>query len=217
MLLRSLGVMRFAEALRVMNECHAEVVASATHSGFLLSVEHPPVVTMGNRFLSDDMLVLPEGLAQRGIDYAKTDRGGSVTVHEPGQCVLYPIVRLTSKSLTVRQFVTSLEQSMIETCLAFGVVAQRDTINPGVWVGANKIGAIGIRVSEHVSKHGLAFNVCNSLETFAAIVPCGLRGRGVTTLATETKSACLDFATVRAHLEKEVITRLAELSFSVSG
>jgi lipoate-protein ligase B len=81
--------------------------------------------------------------------------------------------------------VCALEQAMIDTCAHYGVTAARDSINPGVWVGENKIGAVGIRILNKVTKHGLAFNVTNSLETFQTIVPCGLRGRGVTSLERE--------------------------------
>jgi lipoyl(octanoyl) transferase len=178
-----LGLVPYREALRVMEECHAAVCAGAP--GFILVVEHLPVVTMGNRFLPDDMRLRPEDLSEHGVDFVHIDRGGSVTVHEPGQAVVYPILPVSASRLTVKRLVWCLEEAMICVAKEHGVVAARDSINPGIWVGLNKLGAIGIRIADHVSKHGLAFNVNNSLATFRFIVPCGLHERGVTTLERE--------------------------------
>jgi lipoate-protein ligase B len=183
--IRCLGTMRYAGALALMESTHREVAASVDHPGVILVVEHPPVVTMGNRVLPEDMHVTPDFLAQFGVDFHKIDRGGSVTVHEPGQAVVYPIVHIDATHRTVKRFVNALEEAMIVICSEFGISANRDPINAGVWVEKNKIGAVGVRILERVSKHGLAFNVTNSLETFRWIVPCGLRERGVTTLARE--------------------------------
>ena len=185
MQIRNLGLLKYAEALQIMEAEHALLVADAKRPETLLVVSHPAVVTMGNRELHSDMNFTPAWLAERGIDYVKIDRGGSVTVHEPGQVVLYPLVRLDARVRTVRSFVHALEEAMIACCAEYGVAANRDPVNPGVWVGQNKIGALGIRVLNHVTKHGLAFNVTNSLKTFETIVPCGIRSRGVTSLALE--------------------------------
>jgi lipoyl(octanoyl) transferase len=186
--LRPLGLLRYADALRLMEEAHARIrETAAPGEGEILVVEHPPVVTMGNRFLPEDMILTQAELLARAIDFHKIDRGGSVTVHEPGQVVIYPLVKLDRVRLGAKAFVHALEEAMILLCAEYGFVAARDALNPGVWVGENKIGAIGIRILEGVTKHGLAFNVVNDLSTFASIVPCGLRGRGVTTLAQESK------------------------------
>lgn len=171
-----------------MDELHLEVVSNPTHPGYILIVEHPLVVTMGNRNTAADMLQPAESLAKLGIEFAKIDRGGSVTVHEPGQIVIYPVLRLDTVNLTVKRFVWILEEAMIQFCKQFNVVAVRDPENPGVWVGQNKIGALGIRIKSFVSKHGLAFNHSNSLSTFRVITPCGIRNRGVTTLQNEVSS-----------------------------
>jgi lipoyl(octanoyl) transferase len=186
--IRVLGVMRYAEALVLMEATHREVAADPDHPGVILVVEHPPVVTMGNRPLPEDMHVTPEFLGQFGVDFHKIDRGGSVTVHEPGQAVVYPIVRIDATHRTVKRFVSALEEAMILICSECGITANRDPINAGVWVGQNKIGAVGVRILERASKHGLAFNVNNSLDTFRWIIPCGLRERGVTTLAREREA-----------------------------
>lgn len=189
MQVRQLGLMKYKDALAVMEEAHATVASDPAAEEILFVVEHPPVVTMGLRERGLDM-VTPEALLQaRGVDFEKIDRGGSVTVHEPGQLVLYPIVRVDARRLTVRRLVWALEEIMIRECARWGIVAARDDINPGVWVGHSKIGAVGVRVAEHVSKHGLALNVCNSLNTFSHIVPCGIQGRGVTSLLQKSQHA----------------------------
>ncbi len=183
--IKNLGLVPYEQALALMDEFHNEVVANASHPGYILTVEHPSVVTMGNRDTSTDLLQSAESLAKLEIAFAKIDRGGSVTVHEPGQIVVYPILRLDTSKLTVKRFVWLLEEAMIQFCQAFNVTAVRDEQYPGVWVGQNKIGALGIRIKNFVSKHGLAFNHCNSLAAFRVITPCGIRDRGVTTLERE--------------------------------
>lgn len=206
---RSLGVLRYADALAEMERVHAEVVREAPPGGgVVLHVEHPPVVTMGNRYLPGDMVLPEEALPARGIDFHKIDRGGSVTVHEPGQAVVYPIVKLHTVKLGARAFVSCLEEAMIGLCAAHGVAAARDPINPGVWVGQDKIGAIGIRILEGVAKHGLAFNVTNDLSTFSAIVPCGLRGRGVTSLGRVLGGRELSSTAVGEDLARRVVSEL---------
>ncbi len=178
-----MGLVSYRNAMEQMEKIHAEVCAGGCESA--LVVQHSPVVTVGNRFLPNDMLVQPTEISACGVDFVHTDRGGSATVHEPGQVVVYPIFRIQSRQISVRKFVWCLEEAMIRVASYYGVIAARDAINAGIWVGKNKLGAIGIRITERVSKHGLAFNVVNDLSTFRYIIPCGLRDRGVTTLARE--------------------------------
>lgn len=182
MKIKYLGLVPYSKALSLMDQLHTEVVATPNHKGFLLVLQHPPTVTMGKRELLGDMKIPPEELKFKGVDYHKIDRGGSVTVHEPGQIVIYPIINIDTYKHTVRSFVCAIEQAIIDTCTHYHVHATRDEINPGVWVKENKVGAVGIRVLNKVTKHGLAMNVTNSLSTFEFIIPCGLKGRGVTTL-----------------------------------
>src|SRR5690606_6881098 len=112
----------------------------------------------------------------------KTERGGQITAHEPGQLVLYPILPLAQWGISARRYVNTLEQAVIQLLADYGVEARRDTEHPGVWVEANKICALGIRIKQRVSMHGLALNVTNALDIFSSIVPCGIHGRGVTSL-----------------------------------
>ncbi|KAB8036508.1 lipoyl(octanoyl) transferase LipB [Silvanigrella paludirubra] len=180
--IKYLGLLPYGDALGLMESLHSEISKNSNQEGVILVVQHPPTVTMGKRELLEDMLIPPEQLKYKGVAYHKIDRGGSVTVHEPGQIVIYPIFHIDKYRHTVRSYVNSLEEAMIETAAHFGISANRDEINPGVWVGQNKIGAIGIRIKDKVTKHGIAFNVTNSLETFSNIIPCGLKGRGVINL-----------------------------------
>jgi lipoate-protein ligase B len=186
--IRQLGLMRYGDALALMEELHAAISSQPTTEETLLIVEHPPVVTMGQRERTDDLVTPEVFLKQRGVDFHRIDRGGSVTVHEPGQLVLYPLLRVDARAVTVRRLVWALEEIMILECARWGLLANRDAINPGVWIGKDKVGAIGVRVSNHVSKHGLALNVSNTLQTFANIVPCGIHGRGVTSLVKSSGS-----------------------------
>jgi lipoate-protein ligase B len=110
------------------------------------------------------------------------DRGGEVTAHEPGQLVVYPILKLADHGLAPKSYVALLERAVIATLARFGVTATIDAERPGVWVGFNKICAVGVRVKERATLHGIALNVSNDLSTFREIVACGLQGRGVTTL-----------------------------------
>jgi lipoate-protein ligase B len=222
--LRFLGLLRYADALQIMDETHEAVRATAMlGEGEILVVEHPPVVTMGNRFVPTDMILNEDALRARGIDFHKIDRGGSVTIHEPGQVVVYPIVKLDRARLGPKAFVNALEESMISLCAEYGILASRDSVNPGVWVGGDKIGAIGIRISQGVTKHGLAFNATNNLSTFSAVVPCGIRGRGVTSLAlslartkaiasSEGGDSYLDSLEVAKRLAENVQTNLLRLA-----
>lgn len=212
--IKYLGLIPYPTALDLMEKLHAEVVASEAHEGFLLVLQHPPTVTMGKRELFNDMKIAPEELKFKGVAYHKIDRGGSVTVHEPGQIVIYPIININTYKHTVRSFVNALEQAMIDICAQYYVHAGRDEINPGVWIEKNKVGAVGIRVLHKVTKHGLAFNVTNNLDTFSYIVPCGLRGRGVTNLFS-LQNSTQDEAKFLAEVEKKLVENVKKYILAV--
>lgn len=186
-----LGLKPYGDVLGIMENIHADVVQHPHTVGVILVVQHLPTVTMGKRELLSDLRIPVDQLKYKGVAYFKIDRGGSVTVHEPGQIVVYPILHMDKTTLSVRSYVSLLEDAMIETAAQYGVVAARDPINPGVWVGEEKLGAVGIRISNKVTKHGIAFNVNNSLETFSNVIPCGIKGRGVTNLERAARKASL--------------------------
>ncbi len=129
---------------------------------------------------------MPEAaLAARGVACVRVERGGRATYHGPGQLVLYPIVHLAARGFGVASFVWTLEQIMIDVAAAFGVRATRDARGRGIWSARGKLGAVGIRVREGISTHGLALNVTTDLEPYRWIVPCGVRALAVSSLADE--------------------------------
>lgn len=149
----------------------------------LILVEHPPVITIGRNGKENNVIASEEYLEEHGIAVINTNRGGDVTYHGPGQIVGYPIIKLTKLGIGVRNFVNGLEEVFIkllgENC---NIEAGRDTENTGVWVGNEKITAIGLAVKRGVTMHGFAFNVNTILEHFLLIVPCGIIGKGVTSV-----------------------------------
>ena len=183
----NLGLTPYKEAIDKMESLHHQIASKSDTKEVIILTEHLTTITLGKRNLKEDVLYSKESLRKMGIAYVQTYRGGSATIHEPGQVVIYPLLRLLERKLSVRDYVGLLEESIIKECEKFHIQANRDAINPGVWVGKNKIDAIGIRIQNRVSKHGLAFNINNNLNAFSTIVPCGLKTRGVTSLKKETK------------------------------
>ncbi|MGF7060285.1 lipoyl(octanoyl) transferase LipB [Brassicibacter mesophilus] len=153
----------------------------------LILVEHPPVITLGTHANESNVIVSEKLLNDNGVQIFKTNRGGDVTYHGPGQIVGYPIVNLRSKNMGIRVFVRTLEESFIklleEKC---NIVAERDSEHTGVWIGNKKIVAIGLAVKRGVTMHGFAFNVNTNLDHFNWIVPCGISDRGVTSVQNAT-------------------------------
>ncbi len=152
----------------------------------LLLLEHPPVYTTGRRIHDDRLLVPAEAL---GAPLLSVDRGGDVTFHGPGQLVVYPIIGLGDRPRGVQRYVRGLEETIIGTLAGYGIAGEREGGLTGVWVGGEKIAAIGVRVSRPggaagswVTSHGLALNVSVDLAWFDRIVPCGIAGRGVTSM-----------------------------------
>jgi len=179
---RFLGRMRYGEALRLQRELVTRRLAREIPDTLIL-LEHEPVVTLGKVARAEHVLVDRERLATLGVEIFETDRGGDVTFHGPGQIVGYPIVDLNELRRDVKWYLEQLEEVMIRTCARYGVEASRRPGMTGAWVGAEKIGAIGVRVERWVTSHGFAFNVATDLDYFGLIVPCGLRGEGVTSLS----------------------------------
>lgn len=151
----------------------------------LLLLEHPKVITLGRAAKRENVLLDEASLRGAGYELFETGRGGDVTFHGPGQLVAYPIIDLAPERQDVRRYVGDLEETMIQVCADYGVSAARVAGLNGAWVGLGKIGAVGVRISRWVTMHGFALNVNTELELFGAIVPCGIRGRGVTSLARE--------------------------------
>ena len=177
-----LGLVEYAEGLRLQQEMVAQRKAGAIPDTLLL-LEHPHVYTLGRNAKQENLLVSPEWLASRGAQLFETDRGGDITYHGPGQLVGYPIFNLAEHRRDIAWFMRSLEEVFIGVAEDFGVKAGRSAGAPGVWVGNDKLVAMGVHVSRWVTSHGFAFNVNTDLRYFDCIVPCGLRDKGVTSLA----------------------------------
>ncbi|MBV9850159.1 MAG: lipoyl(octanoyl) transferase LipB [Armatimonadetes bacterium] len=149
----------------------------------LLLLEHPPTITLGRRTHRADLLTPPERLREQGIAVVEADRGGEITYHAPGQLVGYPILDLRSHGQDLHRYLRDLEETLIRALAGFGIAAGRVEGLTGVWVGEDKIAAVGIKVSRWVSMHGFALNIALDLTPMRRdIVPCGIRGRGVTSL-----------------------------------
>ena len=153
----------------------------------LLLLEHPHVITLGVKAdaARSHLIATPEALAARGVDVHESGRGGDITYHGPGQVVGYPILDLHPDRCDVHRYVRDLEDVMIRTTGDFGVDAVRIAGLSGAWVGAEKIGAIGVRISRWITSHGFAYNVTTDLDFFKLIVPCGITTGGVTSLSRE--------------------------------
>jgi lipoyl(octanoyl) transferase len=149
----------------------------------LLLLEHPPVITLGRGGKRENLLASPEMLDAWGVSFHETTRGGDITYHGPGQLVGYPLIHLGEGRRDVRKYVERLEETLIRTVAHFGITATRWEGKRGIWVGREKIGAIGVRVARWVTSHGFALNVDPNLAHFRLITPCGLHGTGVTSIS----------------------------------
>lgn len=175
----------YVEAWELQRRVHAEVVAG-TRPDTVLLLEHPPTYTAGKRTEPHE-----RPADSGGAPVVEVDRGGKITFHGPGQLVAYPIVRLPEHVLVV-DFVRRLEEAMIATCRDLGVETARVPGRSGVWLRADgsrperKVGAIGLRVSQGVTMHGISLNCDVDLGWYDRFVPCGIADAGVTTLSLET-------------------------------
>jgi lipoyl(octanoyl) transferase len=203
-LIVDLGLIGFADAFALQKRLVAARKADAI-GDVLLLCEHPHVITLGRNGSRENLLASERVLAQKGVEFHATNRGGDITYHGPGQVVEYPVINLGAIRRDVVWYVRMLEEVMIRAGLDFGVGAGREGGKTGVWVvpaaetskdltqktpeaqssqsgGAEKIGAIGVHISRWVTSHGFAFNVATDLRFFDLIVPCGIVGRAATSL-----------------------------------
>ena len=170
----------YVEGWRLQEAVAARVRAGGP--GRLLLLEHDPVYTIGRRGTTANLLASPTELRARGASAYRVDRGGDITYHGPGQLVGYPILDLRPDRCDVHRYVRDLEEVMIRVCADYGIQAGRIKGLTGAWVGAQKVAAIGVRISRWITSHGFALNVNTDLEHFRLIVPCGISDRGVTSL-----------------------------------
>ena len=176
-----LGVVGYEAGLELQARA-VEQVRGDGHEQLLL-LEHPHVFTLGRGAARANILVDEGQLQDKSVEVYETGRGGDVTYHGPGQLVGYPIINLKPDRCDVHRYVRDIEEVLIRTVADFGVQGSRISGLTGVWVGNEKIGAIGVRIARWITSHGFALNVNTNLDYFRMIVPCGIMDKGVTSLS----------------------------------
>ena len=180
------GRIDYQEAWELQSNLIAARKERILQKDIVLFLEHPPVFTLGRRGGRECLLVSEEFLEKSGVQVIQVERGGNITFHGPGQLVVYPIVDLQTARIKIVDFVGGLEEVMLRTAAHWGIAAERNAANRGIWVGPHKMGSIGIAVRRGISFHGLALNVQTDLTPFSWIQPCGLKDVGMTTMQQET-------------------------------
>jgi lipoyl(octanoyl) transferase len=205
--IRHISSMQYADALLLQRTLVAERQRDRIDDTLLL-LEHPHVLTVGVRGDGGRSHIVAPGdtLSDRGIGVYEAGRGGDVTYHGPGQLVGYPIIDLKPDRCDVHRYVRDLEEVLIRTAADFGIDAGRIPGLTGVWVGREKLAAIGVRIARWVTSHGFALNVATDLDGFRLIVPCGIADRGVTSL-TRLLGRAID----RRDVEARVTARFCEV------
>jgi lipoyl(octanoyl) transferase len=204
---RRLGVVPYAEALDLQRSLVEERRAGRIADTLLL-LQHPHVITLGVRGDGGRSHILAgsDTLGARGVQVHETGRGGDVTYHGPGQIVGYPIVDLSPDRRDVHRYVRDIEEVLIRTAADYGIDAERVPGLTGVWVGREKLAAIGVRIARWITSHGFALNVSTNLDYFDFIVPCGIADRGVTSL-----ERLLDRAVELADVEDHIVRHFSNV------
>ena len=180
-----LGRVAYGPALELQEQIRNEILVGRRRE-ILLLLEHPAVITLGRHADPAHVLLPIPALRAQGIEVCQTSRGGDVTFHGPGQLVGYPIFRLRRG---VRAYMQAMATSIVEWLARLGLAAEWRASTPGVWLASEKICALGVQVRHGIATHGFALNLGVDLDGFSAIIPCGLRGAGVTSLARQIGSA----------------------------
>ncbi len=212
--IQDLGRAGYAAALSLQRELNQAVIDGEKPPTVLL-VEHDPVITLTRRpSVRENLLASDEHLTELGVATAETDRGGDITYHGPGQLVVYPVLKLGAFGLNLSSYMRLLEQAVIDTAAHFGVTAHRECGATGVWVPREggpdaKLCAMGVRIRKNTTMHGLALNVDPDLSHFELIVPCGLEGRGVTSLKELLGDDCPSMQAVKDRLCASLLALLS--------
>ncbi len=201
-----LGQVSYEKGLSLQEE-HHEKVRKENLDGYVLSLEHLPVITLGKHSNPDFVLKSAEYLESVGVSVSKTDRGGEATAHETGQLTIYPIIPIEKYGLSPKKYVDLVMHSVQSVLQRLGIDSKLDCEHPGLWVGNNKICAVGARIKQRVSMHGIALNVENDLQTFSYIIPCGISSRGVTSVSKEL-SRKVSVAELKPLVVDEIIDRI---------
>ena len=196
----------FEEIVELKRKNRAENTDLPTPNYFLF-VEHPHVYTLGKSGHMENLLIDEEALAKKGATFYKINRGGDITYHGPGQIVGYPIIDLENFFTDIHKYLRSLEEVIIRTLADYGIKGERSEGETGVWLDvgtpfARKICAMGVRASRWVTMHGFALNVNTDLGYFDNIIPCGIRGKAVTSLNVELSKEKVDTEEVKRYILK---------------
>lgn len=181
----SLGRMGYREAHALQRHLCDRRISGEIPADMLLLLEHDRTITLGRGTRPESLPLATEDLRRRGLDVVEVERGGDVTWHGPGQLVGYPILRLTEHRQDLHWYLRQVEETLIQGLAGFGIAGGRHPGQTGVWTGGRKIASIGIHVRQWVTTHGFALNVCNRLDDFGLIVPCGIANVEMTTVARE--------------------------------
>ncbi len=176
------GVVGYADGLILQNERREKLRENPGAGGFLLLLEHNPVITDGRFGRGGNIILTPEAIEERGVEVYKTERGGDVTFHGPGQLVAYPIIDLRAFGLGAKAYVRALEETIIRLLQDYDIRGVTMEKFPGVWACGGKIASIGVSVRNGITMHGCALNVNADLSYFSMIVPCGIEGVVITSL-----------------------------------
>ncbi len=182
---KDLGFADYKEVWDLQKDSHLKKQKELTDD-ILYVVEHNHVYTLGKTGSRDHILISDEEMNSKGISYYEIDRGGDITYHGPGQLVAYPILDLNNYYKDTHRYLRDLEETVILTLKELGIEAHREEEYTGVWVGEEKICAIGIKVSRWITMHGIAFNINTDLGFFDKIIPCGIFHKGVTSVEKVT-------------------------------
>ena len=197
-----LGVLDYKTALNFQEKKLQEIIdikrtnrnqgSSIETPNYFLFVEHPPVITLGKSGQEKNLLLTKEELERKKIQYFNTNRGGDITFHGYGQIVGYPVIDLENFYTDINRYLRTLEEIVISTLNYFKISSQRSPGETGVWLESNspnsrKICAIGVKTSRWVTMHGFALNVDTDLRYYNYIIPCGIKGKGITSINKEIK------------------------------
>jgi len=185
LVVQDLGRRRYGDVLKLQRQLCRQRMAGEITEDLLLLVEHEPVVTLGRGTRGTSLPLPVAQLEANGLEVFEVERGGDVTLHAPGQLVGYPILDLTGWRRDLHWYLRQLEDVLIRGLDTLGIAAERDPGRTGVWTSGRKIASIGIHVKQWVTFHGFALNVTTDLSLFDLIVPCGLAGVTMTSVARE--------------------------------
>lgn len=199
-IVKNLGKFNYADCFEYQKKIQNEIIQIKLDNrnkrikkitpNYLLFVEHDHVYTLGNSGNSENLLFNENILKQKGIEFYKTNRGGDITYHGPGQLVCYPIIDMENFYTDIHRYLRDLEETIIHTLNVLGITASGNSNETGVWIDVGKLNerkicAMGIKVSRWVTMHGLALNVNTNLSFFEGIIPCGIINKGVTSISNE--------------------------------